>query len=117
MTLFEYTVVVALLGILGMTVVGSGQTLSRYRLYDEAARVAGELHYQRIHSVLTQKEFVAQAGAPGTEAYSYWRSGRIGFTQKGTAKYSGTLFFSHGDAVARITQGVGFTPTRLYLGQ
>lgn len=124
MTLFEFIVFVILLGILGLGALhGVSQSLSRHRLFWETLTLGSHLQGERLRSAWTDVDFVALPNAEHSVAYrarnrlAYYPSfatGKIGFTEAGSAKYSGTLRLSQNGFESRITLGVGLTPLRIY---
>ena len=124
MTLFECIVFVGLIALLGLgSVQGVHQALSRQRLFLETLSLGSHLQGERLRSAWMDSDFTVMpslAGAVSYRArdrmalYPSFATGKIGFTQAGTAKYSGTLRLSQNDFESRITLGVGLTPLRIY---
>ncbi len=124
MTLIEYIVFVSLIALLGLgSVHGVHQALSRHRLFLETLSLGSHLQGERLRSAWTDSDFTAMPSPEGAlsyrardrlVAYPSFFTGKIGFTEAGTAKYSGTLRLSQSGFESRITLGVGLTPLRIY---
>jgi hypothetical protein len=124
MTLYEMLVFLGLLIVLAMgSVTQVRQTLSRQQLFLETVMLGSHLQSERLRSAWTDSDFVvipvsdvslAYRARNRLEKYPSFDTGKIGFTESGTAKYSGTLRLHKHDFETRITLGVGLSPMRIY---
>ena len=124
MTLFECIVFVGLITLLGWGgIQGGHQALSRHRLFLETLSFGSHLQGERLRSAWTGSDFTVMPSSEGAVRYRArdrmafypsFATGKIGFTESGTAKYSGTLRLSQNGFESRITLGVGLTPLRIY---
>jgi len=124
MTLYELIVVMGLLIVMSMGAIqGVQQSLSRQQLFLETLELGSHLQGERLRSAWTDTDFVVVPSPDGTldyrardrvADYPSLATGKIGFTEAGTAKYSGTLRLQKHDFETRITLGVGLAPLRIY---
>jgi hypothetical protein len=124
MTLHEILIFLGLVLVLAMgSVTEVRQSLSRQQLYLETVAMGSHLQGERLRSAWTDSDFVVVPSADSTlayrarhrmETYPSFDAGKIGFTESGTAKYSGTLRLHRHGFETRVTLGVGLAPMRIY---
>lgn len=124
MTLYELIVFMGLLIVMSMGIIqGVKQSVSRQQLFLETLELGSHLQGERLRSAWTESDFVVIPSPGGVldyrareraAIYPSMATGKIGFTEAGTAKYSGTLRLKKHDFETRITLGVGLSPLRVY---
>lgn len=124
MTFYEVLVFLGILLVVGCGALSDMQRyLSRHALTLETIRLGVHLQGERLYSAWRDVDFTVLPTSDGSLEnrlggsvlyYPDMYSGKIGFTELGTAKYSGTLRLMRHGYDTRITLGVGLSPVRVY---